>query len=358
MEPYALGALPSPSDPRDFLASAFLSVTTYPAEVDWEPHLTPVKNQAAFGACVAHAGAGQKEFYDVQESPAGGDLSEQALYQWCKEIDGYPNVEGTTGRACMQVLQKRGIPEDKYWRYEARYPAQKSPLVGIEENARKYRTSSYAAVLLSPDAMRQALYMNGPVMIAVKVFDSFMATGTDGVVHAPSGSMRGYHMMLAAGYSLSHIKAKNSWGLGFGKAGYVLMPWEVWGSMGTEAWSIVDMSNVTQYFEDWPDQKTLLEQYTLFTRAVMVGDLRAGKRYFNPDASMTVRHVNLVSRNMGLPYNSEEFLNYDVALRSYVRDSIPGLDWFEERWNEPITRYQFGLLMARKLLRDPRGAWS
>lgn len=58
------------------------------------------------------------------------------------------------------------------------------------------------------------------------------------------------------------------------------------------------------------------------------------------------RHVALIAERSGL--NCALGVNdYTPALRSDVRDAIPGLTWLEERWDEPLTRSQLARLLWR-----------
>lgn len=61
---------------------------------------------------------------------------------------------------------------------------------------------------------------------------------------------------------------------------------------------------------------------------------------------MLRRHVALVAERVGLT-PPDWFNDYSVATRGDVAAGIPGLTWFEERWDESITRSQVLRLMYR-----------
>jgi len=76
---------------------------------------------------------------------------------------------------------------------------------------------------------------------------------------------------------------------------------------------------------------------------------------FGPWDSLLRRHVALVAERMGLPCTLTTD-DWAPALRSDVRDAIPGLEWLEERWDEPVTRSQVLRLMYRARDADPTAA--
>jgi len=65
-----------------------------------------------------------------------------------------------------------------------------------------------------------------------------------------------------------------------------------------------------------------------------------------PYQPLLKRHVALVCERAGLTCSLSPD-DYTPALRSDVRDSIPGLTWLDERWDEPVTRGQLVRLIWR-----------
>lgn len=67
---------------------------------------------------------------------------------------------------------------------------------------------------------------------------------------------------------------------------------------------------------------------------------------FGPWAPVLKRHVALVAQRAGLdapPWEND----YGAVSRAEVRDSIPGLTWLEQRWDEQLSRSQLLRLMFR-----------
>lgn len=67
---------------------------------------------------------------------------------------------------------------------------------------------------------------------------------------------------------------------------------------------------------------------------------------FHPWDPVLKRHVALVAERLQLPAPYWHNV-YVVATRGQVAAAIPGLEWLEERWDEPLTRSQLLRLMYR-----------
>jgi C1A family cysteine protease len=245
MMKYKLGLLPSPPDIRDYRLAAFLPSLTVPLPEDclvWTAYESPVKNQEKVGTCASFAGAGLAEEYNNKEFKTVLDLSEQFLYGEAKKIDGMAE-EGTYLRAILAVLKNIGVCEEYFLPYEGKYPPVNTPKPGAYENAAKYKIASYAYVETGKTSMKTAIFLNGPLLIGVKVFDSFMDTGSDGIVTMPSGELQGGHALLVIGYTKLGLLIKNSWTEAWGNNGHAIIPWNVWDAISAgEAWSVVDIT--------------------------------------------------------------------------------------------------------------------
>jgi hypothetical protein len=363
----SLGLIPSPRDERDYLLTSFLPPLEggLPEEwLWWQTWQTPVKYQAGLGSCVSFASGGQKEVYDYKELGNILDLSEQFLHGKCKETDGMPNVNGTYIRAAMDVLKDFGICEESYFPYEALYPPKGSPKEGYLENAAKYKILTYASVGITKEALKQALYQNGPVVVGINVHDSFVATGTDGIVQFPSGRLQGGHAILVVGYNKLGLVCKNSWSTRWGKNGYCVIPWAVWEVINLgEAWSIVDLMPGKKPWEDWPDSE--LELGWLTKNSDILQGYKDGS--FKPWNNVTMHQAISIATRLGFPVpnfnwsREEDKASWSTpALRGWIHTGWPQYTFVEERWNETITRYQFALIIGRYLKeRNLRGvAWA
>jgi hypothetical protein len=347
---YKLGLIPSPPDNRDYLLTSFLPPleVSLPEEwLEWLKWQTPVKFQGGLGSCVGFDTSAHKESYDTKEYGKQIDLSEQFIYGKCKEIDGMPNEEGTYIRAAMKVLQDFGVCEEAYFPYEGKYPPNNSPKEGYLENATKYKLSTYASVGTTKEEMERALYQNGPISVGVMVYDSFMETGSDGIVKYPSGAKQGGHAMLVVGYNKIGLICKNSWSTKWGNEGYCTIPWLVWESINMgEAWTIVDVIARKKPWEDWPDLEIELGWLTKNSNILQGYSLTE----FRPWNNVTMHQAIIIAKRLGFSTPKDKRAYWSTeALRGWIHENWPQYTFLETRWDEKITRYQFALIIGRYL---------
>jgi hypothetical protein len=348
---FTFGLIPSPRDERDYILASFLPPleVSLPEEwLEWQKWQTPVKYQAGLGSCVAFASGGQKEGYDYKELGIVPDLSEQFLFGKCKELDGMPNVPGTYIRAAMKTLKDFGICEEAYFPYEGKYPPSGSPAPGYLDNAAKYKIAAYASVGITKEALQTALYQNGPLVVGVNVHDSFVNTGSDGIVQFPSGKLQGGHAILVVGYNKLGLVFKNSWSTRWGKQGYGIIPWAVWEVINLgEAWSVVDIiAGLRKPWNDWPDSELELGWLTK-NSGILQG---YSETEFRPWANVTMHQAITIAGRLGfsVPEDKKEYWSTE-ALRGWIHENWPQYTFLEERWDEKITRYQFALIIGRYL---------
>jgi hypothetical protein len=110
--------------------------------------------------------------------------------------------------------------------------------------------------------------------------------------------------------------------------------------------SVKDMEPIYDWFRDINPQDDFDLYYsTDFVRGAgwMVGRTN---QLFSPYENLTKRHIALVAQRAGLPYPNW-INNYGLATRADVNAWFPFLTWYEERWDENITRGQFARLLYR-----------
>ena len=239
-----LGCIRDKFDERDHLMRAYLPLVKLPGKVDYTAKSSPVRDQGNEGTCVGFATAtGMKEYQEMLDYKKLVSLSPRYVYNECKKIDGMPGEEGTTIRAAMAVLSKKGVCQEKFWPYS---PHQKNkPKKGAVTNAKKFCVKSYARIL-NLSELRSNLYSKGPCVIGVEVFNSFMTTRT-GVISMPGKSEDplGGHAICPVGYDNSKklVKFKNSWAGDWGNKGYGFLPYAYIERYMMDAWSSIDIED-------------------------------------------------------------------------------------------------------------------
>jgi len=238
------GCIKDKFDDRDYLMRAYLPVIKPPKKIDYTPKLSPVRDQGDEGTCVSFAcAAGMKEYQELLDYEKLIELSPRFVYSECKKIDGMPGEEGTTIRAAMQVLENKGVCQEKFWPYS---PHQKTMAQkGAISNAKKFRVMSYARIL-NLNELRLSLAAKGPCVIGVEVFEGMMKTKT-GLVSLPkkNETALGGHAICPVGYDDKNkvIKFKNSWSDKWGQKGYGFLPYAYVERYMMDAWSSVDIED-------------------------------------------------------------------------------------------------------------------
>lgn len=238
------GCIKDRFDERDYLMRAYLPLVKLPKRIDWTPKMSPVRDQKDEGVCVGFATAtGMKEYQELLDYKKLVVLSPRFLYSECKKIDGMPGLEGTTIRAAMQVLEAKGVCQEKFWPY---FPHQKTKAKeGAVSNAKKFRIITYARIL-NLNELRLTLSTKGPCVIGIEVFEGMMETKT-GVVPLPKKGERsiGGHAISACGFDDGEklVKFKNSWSVQWGQKGYGFLPYAYVERYMMDAWSAVDIED-------------------------------------------------------------------------------------------------------------------
>jgi hypothetical protein len=225
-----LGAVPSPADPRDHQLAVDLAAPL--PSVYRAPLLAPPLNQTRppkgepLGTCVAHAATGMRQ----QEERTSGDwpngwppFDPFRLYHQAQAVDGIAGPhEGTTCRAALSVLLHHGAELDG-------------------KPAKGYPVASYAAVPMTPDALKRAVFEHGPLLIASAWYRSWFRP-VAGVLPAPSGGIVGGHATLLFGWDdiAGHLLIRNSWGAGWGSNGNFRAPISTFIPAMHDAWRSLD----------------------------------------------------------------------------------------------------------------------
>ena len=267
MNKFNFGCVESPRDDRDYISTAAIPMDIkLPDRVSCRPEVKYVRHQGVFGTCVGFGGAAVKNIHEVFDNnlPDGG-MSPLYLYSRCKQLDGIPTTEGTYIRIAMKALQEGMLPE-KDMPYMMLTNIKRLPRVTADhlQKALPYRISSYAQVPRGDiEAVKQALFTQGPIMTCVMVTTSF--NQPDGKCIGPmSGSQRGLHCITTVGYDdkmtamvagkkyTGFVEVQNSWGPNWGDGGFAWIPYEVFKDTNFiyEVWSSIDFKNPTpkQYY--------------------------------------------------------------------------------------------------------------
>ena len=250
---HGLGLIKSIVSPADYIVKTFLTEDIRLTELDLTDSMTPVRNQGSEGSCAGFATAvGVKEYQEQIDYGHRVSLSPRYIYEKAKIIS--KHTEGTTLKACMEVITKDGVCEDKLWPYIAKDVG--SPAPNAAKNAEKFKILNYARIT-NIEELKQALIQFGATLIGITVFKGMMsdACNKTGIVPDPNCFERmnvlGGHALCAVGFNDKspyykndgHIKFKNSWGEEWGEKGYGYLSYKYITKNMLDAFSCVDIDD-------------------------------------------------------------------------------------------------------------------
>ena len=235
-----------------------------PASVDLRPWCSPMEDQKTIGSCTAHAGVGLVEYFERRAFGKHLDASRLFLYKVTRNLLKWTGDTGAFLRSTMYALTLFGVPPEEYYPYNIA-DFDKEPSAFCYAFAQSYQAISYYR-LDPPGTTRSNLltqiktYLaNGlPSMFGFTVYSSISQANTNGgkIPYPTRGErVEGGHAIDAVGYD-DNLKIKNtnaggiettgallirnSWGTGWGSAGYGWLPYKyVLDGLATDWWSLI-----------------------------------------------------------------------------------------------------------------------
>jgi C1A family cysteine protease len=212
------GWLPDTPDQRDHVFAA--------------PWLGDLPPQGDLGSCTANAIAGAVEFDQMKQGLAEATPSRLFIYYGERVIEGtVAQDSGAMIRDGMKVMVKSGAPPEPLWPYDVARFAEQPPQAAYVE-ALNHQVLAYARVNQDARSLKAMLASGFPVVFGFTVYESMMtpAVQASGNVPMPGwvfDAVLGGHAVLLVGYddSTQLFRFRNSWGTGWGQAGYGTLPY-------------------------------------------------------------------------------------------------------------------------------------
>lgn len=235
--------------------------TTIPDKIDLRQWCPPIENQENIGSCTAHAGVGMVEYYEKKAFNTYIDASRLFLYKTTRNL---LELQGDTGaylRSTMAALTLFGVPPEKYMPYNIQ-DYDKEPTAFCYSFAQNYQAIQY--VRLDPinvtgenllNTIKVNLAASLPSIFGFTVYNSIYDADKGKIPYPSSGdSILGGHAVMAVGYDDSMIITntgdnvqttgalliRNSWGTGWGDAGYGFLPYNyVLNGLAVDWWTLL-----------------------------------------------------------------------------------------------------------------------
>ncbi|HEX4755340.1 MAG TPA: C1 family peptidase [Candidatus Dormibacteraeota bacterium] len=209
------------------LASAEL-----PAAVDLRPQCPPVYDQGQLGSCTANAIAGAVQFDEIRSGIAPTWTPSRLFIYYNERV-----LEGTVAsdsgaqlRDGIKAIAADGVCPETDWPYDISRFAERPPQQAFSDAVRD-RVGSYQRVTQSLAQLKTCIASRFTFVFGFTVFSSFESpeVARTGVIPLPqpSESPVGGHAVVCVGYddARSAFIIRNSWGAGWGEAGYGHMPY-------------------------------------------------------------------------------------------------------------------------------------
>jgi C1A family cysteine protease len=232
-----------------------------PATVDLRPWCSPIENQGQLGSCTANAGAGMIEYFERRAFGKHLDGSRLFLYKVTRSMLGWKGDTGAYLRTTMGALRLFGLPPEKYMPYNiAKFDQEPGGLLyamGQSFQAESfYRLDPHSKTPQEVlESIKTHLASGLPSMFGFTVYSSINAADSTGRIPFPErgDTVEGGHAVLAVGYDdnlvVKHpngatktgaLRIRNSWGTGWGEAGYGWLPYEyVTAGLAEDWWVLI-----------------------------------------------------------------------------------------------------------------------
>jgi hypothetical protein len=207
------------------------AMATLPTSVNLRTWAMPVGNQGMVGSCVTWAiDYGMLGWYSKKSGRVGAPFAPMYTYS---QINGGGD-NGSWPTDALAVARNQGSDTRAHYGHSD-YDWLDQPTQAEKDYAAHYKISAYHTLFMgagqsaSANAIKTALATQHPVAITIPVRPGFDNLGSSAaaVDDDVTGSIRGYHEVLAVGYDAGGIIIQNSWGTGWANDGFGRLSWRV-----------------------------------------------------------------------------------------------------------------------------------
>jgi len=234
-----------------------------PPSIDLRAWCSPIEDQESLGSCTSQAGAGLVEYFERRATGRHIDASRLFLYKATRNLLHWTGDTGAFLRSTMGAMSLFGVPPEEYWPYDlAAFDTE--PATFCYAFAQSFQAISYYR--LDPIGTTPRVLLNRiktylaaglPSMFGFTVYSSYSQASETGKfpIPTPGEAVVGGHAVDAVGYddtmkikntspgateTTGAFLVRNSWGTGWGNAGYGWIPYEyVLQGLAVDWWSLL-----------------------------------------------------------------------------------------------------------------------
>jgi len=235
-------------------------VAEIPVRASVRAGMPAVEDQGSRGKCTGMGWGAMVAFALIKQGVLLAPSGDFIYYCELDAAGDLPNDVGSTVRNGGMVLVKVGVSSLKFYSFDVDgFPTK--PSLSAYGQAALFQAVKIERI---PDlvGVRQHLAEGWPVVFGTDLYRSFESIQADGIMPMPTeGELAngpiGAHCMVCVGYeneTQDHpITLRNSWGAGFGDAGYVHVPTAFMEKNASDYWTLELMENgvATQCAPSW-----------------------------------------------------------------------------------------------------------
>jgi C1A family cysteine protease len=225
-----LGYLRGRADTRDIDARETLKAIKVPASASLRQHVVHVLDQGALGSCVANAGFQGIRMAQHRQGAANPPLGSRLWGYYLARAQHGQQLQdsGTYIREFFRAVVKFGFPPEQAWPYQAsgdKFKKMPGPEVFREAYDQRSPTvyrRIFAEGIERTRAIKQAIAGGYPVVFGTDVSEAFCndELDQDGIAPPVREPIAGGHAMTVVAYDGDVFEVCNSWGTGWGDAGF------------------------------------------------------------------------------------------------------------------------------------------
>lgn len=256
-----LGAIISPVDYRDELASSSAEPTTVVLPEKFETILGPVMDQNKIPSCVSHSVVEVMKLYWFKKTGKWIDFSPRFLDILSNET-WIPLDGGRVPRTVFKLASSVGccttdlLPNDTDNLSIAQYRDPKVITQAMRDEAAKYKIPGYVRVSLDFDKLRQGMYFYSAVSLLFAVGEEMYSPSwkpKDTVPLRTPKKIQSGHQMTGKGWDKDMNLLRNEWSKSWGNQGETIYDPIVWRPYMYEAWAVAEIpSDVAAFLKTLP----------------------------------------------------------------------------------------------------------
>lgn len=209
-------------------------------------YVTPIRDQAACGSCVAFGTVATIETQiqvQYNNPNLGVDLSEAHLFFCYGREKGANCSSGWWPNAAFDAFAAKGVTDEACYPYKSGLDKKDCSGLCTAWANKVIRIDGYTVLTGKVADIKNWIATKGPVCACFVVYNDFFSYKS-GVYSHQTGDQAGGHCVTIVGYddSLGCWICKNSWGTGWGESGFFRI---AYGQCGIDSWDNLGVNSIT-----------------------------------------------------------------------------------------------------------------